>query len=171
MADRLQSHRHAAARPRSRDPDADAPRGHPEPRRVNQRTVVAEGTPAAAFFASFATQEGPVAQYERLRAQGFSDEEIFCEVLTPAQLETGRQWQLNRISVAEEHRRTAVVRELIGRRRDGAPGTATEEFRVVAACTPHERHTVGIASRRSFSPNRTTVKVAAHQQPLLDEPA
>jgi methanogenic corrinoid protein MtbC1 len=104
---------------------------------------VAEGSPAADFLASFGTHEGPLAEYERLRARGSSDEEIFAEVLTPAQIETGRQWQLGRLSVAEEHRRTSVVRELIGRTPD-TPGGTADGFCVVAGCAPHERHTVGL---------------------------
>ncbi|MGP6158986.1 MAG: B12-binding domain-containing protein [Vulcanimicrobiaceae bacterium] len=106
--------------------------------------IVNEGTPAAAFLASFGTQEGPLAEYARLRAQGLAEEEIFCDVLTPAQLESGRQWQLGRMSVAEEHRRTAVVRELIARAREGARTPAQSGFCVVAACAPHERHDVGL---------------------------
>jgi methanogenic corrinoid protein MtbC1 len=109
-----------------------------------EEQIVSEGTPAAAFLASFGTQEGPLAEYARLRAEGFAEEEIFCEVLTPAQLESGRQWQLGRMSVAEEHRRTAVVREVIARTREGTRSPAPGGFCVVAACASHERHDVGI---------------------------
>jgi methanogenic corrinoid protein MtbC1 len=107
--------------------------------------VVAEGTPAAAFLASFASQDGPLAEYQRLQAQGLGAEDIFCDVLTPSQLESGRQWQLGRMTVAEEHRRTAVVRDLIAQARERMPRPAIPgSFCVVAACAPHERHDVGI---------------------------
>jgi methanogenic corrinoid protein MtbC1 len=106
--------------------------------------AVSDGTPAADFLASFGTQDGPRAEYARLRAQGLEDEDIFSDVLTPAQLESGRQWQLGRLSVAEEHRRSAVVRELIARTRESARQTPQDGFCVVAACDPHERHDLGL---------------------------
>jgi methanogenic corrinoid protein MtbC1 len=109
-----------------------------------EERIVSEGTPAASFLASFGTQEGPFAEYARLQAQGLAEEEIFCDVLTPAQLESGRQWQLGCMSVAEEHRRTAVIRELIARSREGRLRPSPGGFCVVAACAPHERHDVGI---------------------------
>ncbi|MGP6160002.1 MAG: B12-binding domain-containing protein [Vulcanimicrobiaceae bacterium] len=111
---------------------------------LNAEPDVHEGTPAAAFLASFATQEGPRAEYLRLRGQGVSDEDIFCDVLTPAQLESGRRWQLGQMTIAEEHRRTAAVRELIARARQNGRDQAPDSFCVITACPPSERHNIGL---------------------------
>lgn len=70
---------------------------------------------------------------------------LYGEVLVPALVHTGQQWQEDRISVAHEHYISEVTRDLIlrhGPRLWAAPdavhGTA------VACCAPNERHVLGL---------------------------
>ncbi|WP_161602175.1 cobalamin B12-binding domain-containing protein [Tautonia marina] len=70
---------------------------------------------------------------------------LYDEVLVPALIHTGQEWQEDRISVAHEHYISEVTRDLILRhgpriwaRPDAITGTA------VACCAPHERHVLGL---------------------------
>lgn len=70
---------------------------------------------------------------------------LYDEVLVPALIHTGQEWQEDRISVAHEHYIIEVTRDLILRhgpriwaRPDVITGTA------VACCAPHERHVLGL---------------------------
>lgn len=71
-------------------------------------------------------------------------EEIYLQIFEPVQHEIGRLWQMNRISVAQEHFCTAAVQRsmaaLYSSMFTGAPGRR----RVVAACAGEELHEVGL---------------------------
>ena len=45
----------------------------------------------------------------------FTPEELYCDVLAPAMHTIGDQWATDTVSVAEEHRATAVATRLVGR--------------------------------------------------------
>ena len=70
---------------------------------------------------------------------------LYADVLVPALIHTGQQWQEERISVAHEHYISEVTRDLILRygpriwaANVGASGAA------VACCAPGERHVLGL---------------------------
>ena len=70
---------------------------------------------------------------------------LYAEILVPALVHTGEQWQEDRISVAHEHYISEVTRDLILRHGprlwadpDASNGTA------VACCAPNERHVLGL---------------------------
>ncbi len=99
---------------------------------------------AAEFFASFSTRAGPRSAVARLNARGLDCGRLFVECFAPAQRESGRLWQYGRMSVAEEHRRTAIVNALIDEIGAAASTTASPQGTLLAACAPLELHDVGL---------------------------
>ncbi|MEO8380394.1 MAG: cobalamin-dependent protein [Acidobacteriota bacterium] len=75
---------------------------------------------------------------------GASISDLYLRVFEPVQNEIGRLWQMNRISVAQEHFCTAAVQrsmsQLYGQLFTGKPGRR----RVVAACAGGELHEIGL---------------------------
>lgn len=76
--------------------------------------------------------------------RGASLPDLYLRVFEPVQQEIGRLWQMNQISVAQEHFCTAAVQrsmsQLYGTLFSGVPGRR----RVVAACAGGELHEVGL---------------------------
>ncbi len=98
--------------------------------------------------------------YERLRdldrtgavalVQGYLSERgdvegLYLDVLMPAMVHTGREWERDRISVAHEHYISEVTRDLI---RQYGPQLWTDPASAapvaVACCAPGERHALGL---------------------------
>jgi methanogenic corrinoid protein MtbC1 len=76
-------------------------------------------------------------------AAGTPVAQILLHVIEPAQIEIGRLWQINRISVAQEHFATAISQELMSEltralRPSGDRGT------FIAACVEGELHDTGL---------------------------
>jgi PAS domain S-box-containing protein len=71
------------------------------------------GAHADALFRAFEQRRAPRAVVAGLRTAGVAPDRLFVDCLTPVQRESGRLWQYGRMSVAEEHRRTAIVTALI----------------------------------------------------------
>jgi methanogenic corrinoid protein MtbC1 len=70
---------------------------------------------------------------------------LYDEVLIPALIHTGQEWQEARISVAHEHYISEVTRDLIlrhGPRIWASPGAIRGT--AVACCAPNERHVLGL---------------------------
>ncbi|QDV33585.1 cobalamin B12-binding domain-containing protein [Tautonia plasticadhaerens] len=70
---------------------------------------------------------------------------LYAEVLVPALVHTGQQWQEDRISVAHEHYISEVTRDLIlrhGPRLWASPEAVHST--AVACCAPNERHVLGL---------------------------
>lgn len=83
-----------------------------------------------------------------LRA-GAGAAEVIREVLQPAQVETGRRWELGQISVAEEHRATHVTSRCMGLFSDSAgglvpPASGAAAPRMLAAAVGTEGHDLGL---------------------------
>ena len=76
---------------------------------------------------------------------GTSVKDIYRHIITPAQQEIGRLWQLGKLTVAHEHYCTAateiVMAELF---RHVVPPGPPRELRLVAFCVEGERHCVGL---------------------------
>jgi len=84
---------------------------------------------------------------------GIPVKEIYLGVFRPVLRETGRLWQLRKISVAEEHFVTASVQLFVSYLHDRiVPPDKTRqgEKTVVAACVESERHEVGIRMVTDF---------------------
>lgn len=76
--------------------------------------------------------------------------QIYLEVLQPVQRELGRLWQVNRISVAQEHYATAVTQMIMAQLYEyiftGDKGGRT----LVAACVGGELHEIGMRMVADF---------------------
>jgi PAS domain S-box-containing protein len=111
---------------------------------AGERASLVENPEAAEFFRSLSNSWGPRDAVARLNAAGLTPERLFLECFTPAQHESGRLWQYCRMSVEEEHRRTAVVRDLIAEVGAGAPVVSPAKGSLLAASAPQELHDVGL---------------------------
>lgn len=70
---------------------------------------------------------------------------VFANVFGVAQREVGRLWQLNRISVAQEHYCTAATEVIMARISERLVGRPrSRKTKVVAFCPPSEEHCVGL---------------------------
>ncbi len=88
---------------------------------------------------------GALRVVENYLAQGGDVEGLYDEILTPALILTGQEWEADRISVAHEHYISEVTRDLIYRYgprmwSEFVPGRPT----AVSCCGPGERHTIGL---------------------------
>lgn len=70
--------------------------------------------------------------------------DIYREVFEPAQQEIGRLWQLNQVSVAQEHFCTAATQHIMTQLYGRLFGGARRELRAVAMCVGRELHEVGL---------------------------
>jgi methanogenic corrinoid protein MtbC1 len=83
--------------------------------------------------------------FQRVSA-GTPPDSILLDVITPAQHEIGRLWQIGRISVAQEHFATAsgrqIMAELLAAQRRAIPSPGPGSL--VGACVAGEHHDVGL---------------------------
>lgn len=70
--------------------------------------------------------------------------ELYLEVFQPLLREVGRLWQVNQLSVAQEHYCTAAVQLMIGRLSPKIFGTERTGKTMVAACVGNELHEIGL---------------------------
>lgn len=70
---------------------------------------------------------------------------LYLEVFQPALREVGRRWELNLITVADEHLATAITQAAMARLYDRLFSAASLGGRLLlAACADNERHEVGL---------------------------
>lgn len=107
--------------------------------------ALAAQSPAGTFLS--ALQAGGAAPasdvVDELMRSGVSLREIYVAVLQPSLQEIGRLWQLNRISVADEHYLTAGIQLVIARLSPKLFASAPTRQTVVIACVPGELHEIG----------------------------
>ncbi len=77
-------------------------------------------------------------------------QDIYTSVFEPVQLELGRLWHLNRISVAQEHFATSITEMAMSRLIDEFPETTQRQHTLVAACVGEELHQVGVRMVADF---------------------
>lgn len=80
---------------------------------------------------------------DELVTAGQSLNSIYVEVLQPAMYRAGELWQVNRLSVAEEHYFTAVTQRVIARLFASALTCRGRGPSVVVACVAGEQHELG----------------------------
>ena len=95
-----------------------------------------------ALLSSDAEQARKVMRSAEQAGLGF--EEIYQYVFQPAQREVGRLWQVNHISVAQEHYCTATTEMLMGEMHAGKPRAGSDGKFFVAACVAGEQHSIGL---------------------------
>lgn len=78
-------------------------------------------------------------------AAGFDLRTIYLDVLQPTLREVGRLWQLNEITVADEHLATAITQMVMARLYSGfASSVAQGGPTLLGACAETERHDIGL---------------------------
>jgi len=113
-------------------------------------------SPDARLFLDFIL-EGDVAKgiavIDKALAAGTPASGIYAGIFRPALAETGRLWQQNRVTVAEEHFVTGVIRRIMEQVHDRIvrKGRIPRKNKtVVAACVGNELHEVGIRMVADF---------------------
>jgi methanogenic corrinoid protein MtbC1 len=76
--------------------------------------------------------------------QGAEIKELYLHVFQPVQWELGRLWQLNRISVAQEHYCTAATQLVMSQLYPYIFKGARVGAKLVAACAANELHEIGL---------------------------
>lgn len=78
---------------------------------------------------------------------------IYTGIFLPVLAETGRLWQQNRVTIAEEHFVTGVIRRIMEQVHDQIAGSGRKPRKrktVVAACVGNELHEIGIRMVADF---------------------
>jgi methanogenic corrinoid protein MtbC1 len=83
-------------------------------------------------------------------AQGASIKDIYLHVFQPSQREIGRLWQMNQMSVAQEHYCTAVTQLIMSQLYSNIFNTPKNGKRLVATCVGNELHEVGLRMVTDF---------------------
>ncbi len=81
---------------------------------------------------------------EEASAGGTPVRDIYEYIFQPSQKEIGRLWQLNRISVAQEHYCTAATQFIMSRLYPKIFSTPRKDRTLIAACVNGELHELGI---------------------------
>lgn len=76
--------------------------------------------------------------------------ELYLNVFQPLQYEIGRLWQLNEITVAQEHYATSMVRTLVASFYPEIRPVSSSQRTLVATCVGTERHELGIRMVADF---------------------
>lgn len=90
---------------------------------------------------------------DKALAAGTPVREIYTGIFRPVLRETGRLWQHNEVTIAQEHYVTAVIRQIMGQIRNRVATTgrkARTEKTVVASCVGEELHEIGIRMVADF---------------------
>jgi methanogenic corrinoid protein MtbC1 len=83
-------------------------------------------------------------------AQGVSVKDIYLHVFQPCQYEIGRLWQMNQLSVAQEHYCTAVTQLVMSQLYVYMFNTPRNGYRLVATCIGSELHEIGMRMVADF---------------------
>ncbi|NBD35412.1 MAG: cobalamin B12-binding domain protein [Chloroflexi bacterium] len=81
---------------------------------------------------------------------GIPVKEIYLHVFQPVQYEIGRLWQINEISVAEEHYATAVTQLIMSQLYPEIFATERNGHTLVATCVGGELHEIGVRMVADF---------------------
>lgn len=83
-------------------------------------------------------------------AGGTSVKEIYLQVFQPAQYEIGRLWQINQITVAEEHYCSAATQLIMSQLYPHVFATAKNGHTLVATCVAGDLHEIGVRMVTDF---------------------
>jgi MerR family transcriptional regulator, light-induced transcriptional regulator len=90
---------------------------------------------------------------DKALAAGTPVREIYTGIFRPVLRETGRLWEHNEATIAQEHYVTAVIHQIMGQIRNriaSAGRKARKEKTVITACVGEELHEVGIRMVADF---------------------
>ncbi|MFC5271689.1 cobalamin-dependent protein [Adhaeribacter terreus] len=82
--------------------------------------------------------------------KGAAVKDLYLEVFQPVQHEIGRLWQLNKISVAQEHYCTAATQMIMSQLYEHIFNSERNGYRLVATCISGDLHEVGIRMVADF---------------------
>jgi excisionase family DNA binding protein len=114
-------------------------------------------------------------------ASAFSLEDLYIEVLSPSMRHVGDEWAASRVSVAEEHRATALMYRLIGRLGPGFIRRGRSRGRVVLGAPSGDHHglptallsdplrgrRLGVADLGAHTPARSFAETVAKYDRLI----
>ncbi len=89
-------------------------------------------------------REKAVNQIREMAEAGTSVEDIYLKIFQPVQYEIGRLWQLNKISVAEEHYATSITQLAMSQLYPYIFTADDKECRCITTCIGDELHELGI---------------------------
>lgn len=95
-------------------------------------------------------RNGALALVQELVARGISVKDIYLQLFQPVQREIGRLWQMNQISVAQEHYATAVTQLAMSQLYPLIFSSDRVGFRLVATSVGNELHEIGIRMVADF---------------------
>lgn len=81
---------------------------------------------------------------EAAERNGIGMAEIYQHVFQPVQREVGRLWQVNQITVAQEHYCTAMTETMMSEVHARAESGGSDHHLFVGACVAGEQHSIGI---------------------------
>lgn len=89
---------------------------------------------------------------EKALAAGTPLKEVYTGIFQPVLRETGRLWQQDEVTIAQEHYVTGVVRGIMEQLHDRIAATSgrSQKKRVVTACVGEELHEIGIRMVADF---------------------
>lgn len=87
---------------------------------------------------------------EAVAEQGVSVRDIYLHVFQPAQHEVGRLWQMNRLSVAQEHYCTAATQLIMSQLYPYLFSAERNGRTLVAACVSGDLHEIGVRMVSDF---------------------
>ncbi|HEX2223122.1 MAG TPA: cobalamin-dependent protein [Thermoanaerobaculia bacterium] len=87
---------------------------------------------------------------EAVAEQGVSVRDIYLHVFQPAQHEVGRLWQMNRLSVAQEHYCTAATQLIMSQLYPYLFSTERNGHAMVATCVSGDLHEIGVRMVSDF---------------------
>lgn len=97
-----------------------------------------------------ANRHSAVELIDQFIQQGMEVKDIYLHVFQPVQNEIGRLWQINKISVAQEHYATAVTQLTMAQLYPRIFSAKRNGYRMVAACVGSELHEIGIRMVADF---------------------
>ncbi len=87
---------------------------------------------------------------EGVAEQGLSVRDIYLHVFQPAQHEVGRLWQMNRLSVAQEHYCTAATQLIMSQLYPYLFASERKGHTLVATCVSGDLHEIGVRMVSDF---------------------
>lgn len=82
--------------------------------------------------------------------EGMSVRDVYLHVFQPVQHEIGRLWQLNRVTIAQEHVCTAITQLVMSQLYPRVFAGEKRDLRLVATCLGGELHEIGIRMVADF---------------------
>ncbi len=110
---------------------------------IEENTILGKYARKYTDYLLDADRESASKLIDELLDKDYSVEDIYLDVFAASQLEIGRLWQINAISVAQEHYCTAATQTIMSKLYPLIFSTPKEDKKAVIACTKNELHEIG----------------------------